>query len=565
NAIKSITLTKGGFPARYGGRLSSVLDITMKDGNKENYQVEGGVGLLSANLTIQGPIEKGKSSFIISGRRSYFDLLSKPFFKNGIHGINYFFYDFNGKLNYEIGKTDHLFISHFSGKDNAIYTGASSLNFNIDFGNTTNTIRWNHLFGSKLFSNTSFIINDYHLGLATSQGNYYSLLYTGIKDITGKSDFTYVPAPGHQILTGFNYTYHTLFPGAVSAKIPTSGSRFDINRDSIQKKYSNEFAFYISDDIKMNEILSADYGIRIPVFKAPGKTYSFIEPRITVKLSLNKTTSLKASFTEMNQFVHLVPSSTASFPTDIWLTSSSKVRPQHSTQFAIGFFKNFSDNNIETSAELYYKTMDNQVLFKEGTQFTLTTNLEDVLTFGKGKSYGIELFVRKNSGRLTGWISYTLSKTSEKFPDLNYGKVFPFTYDRRHNLSVTSIYRLSKHWVFSADFTFYSGIAFTLPGGKFFVPDDGSLYDGLYYDYTTRNNSRLRSYNRLDINFSNRKKGMIFNKNYERELSFGIYNLYSRQNPYFVYLTTDPVTKVTRARQVSLLPVIPSISYSFKF
>lgn len=565
NAIKSMTLIKGGFPAKFGGRLSSILDISMKDGNKENYQIEGGIGLLSTNLTVQGPIEKGKSSFIISGRRSYIDLLTKPFLKGGIHGINYYLYDFNAKLNYELGKNDHLFISYFTGKDNATYTGASSLNFNIDFGNTTSTVRWNHLFGSKLFSNTSFIINDYHLGLATTQGNYYSLLYTGIKDVSGKTDFTYIPGPNHEIKAGFNYTYHTLFPGAVSAKIPTAGNRLDINRDSIPKKYSNELAFYISDEIKMTDLLSVNYGLRIPVFYSKGKTYSFVEPRFTAKFSINENTSIKASYTQMNQFVHLVPSSTASLPTDIWLTSSLKVKPQNSTQYALGFFRNFNNNEIETSIEVYYKTMNNQVLFKEGTQILLNTNLDDVLTFGSGKSYGIEFFVKKNFGRLTGWASYTLSKTTEKFPELNYGKEFPFTYDRRHNLSLTAIYELSKYWTFSADFTFYSGIAFTLPGGKVFVPNDGSLYDGIYYDYTSRNNARLRAYNRLDISFSNKKQIKIFGKTFEREWVFGVYNLYSRQNPYFVYLTTDPVTRIPQAKQVSLLPIIPSVSFNFKF
>ncbi len=565
NAIKSMSLTKGGFPAKFGGRLSSILDISMKDGNKENYQIEGGIGLLSANLTVQGPIEKGKSSFIISGRRSYIDLLSKPFFKGGINGINYFLYDFNAKINYEPSKNDHLFISYFTGKDDAIYTGASSLNYNIGFGNTTSTVRWNHLFGNKLFSNTSLIKNDYHLGLATTQGNYYSMLYTGINDVSVKTDFTYMPLLNHEVKAGFIYTYHTLFPGVVSAKIPKTGSRMDINRDSIPKKYSNEMAFYISDEIKMTDLLSVNYGLRIPVFHSKGKTYSYVEPRITAKFSLNEGTSIKASYTQMNQFVHLVPSSTASLPTDIWITSSPKVKPQNSTQYALGLFRNFNNNEIETSVEVYYKTMNNQVLFKEGTQISLNTNLEDVLAFGSGKSYGIEFFMKKNLGKLTGWASYTLSKTTEKFSELNYGKEFPFTYDRRHNLSITSIYQLSKNWTFSADFTLYSGIAFTLPGGKIFVPDDGSLYDGIYYDYTSRNNARLRMYNRLDISFSNKKQTKIFGKIFEREWVFSVYNLYSRQNPYFVYLTTDPVTKIPQAKQVSLLPVIPSVSFNFKF
>ncbi|MHB9140712.1 MAG: TonB-dependent receptor, partial [Paludibacter sp.] len=244
NALKSVTLIKGGFPAKYGGRLSSILDISMKDGDKENFHVEGGIGLLSSNLTIQGPLVKGKSSFIVSGRRSYIDLLTKPFMPGGINGVNYYLYDFNAKLNYELGKNDHLFLGYFTGKDNAVYTGTNSLNFNIDFGNTTSTVRWNHIFGDKLFSNTSLIFNDYHLGLATDQGNYYSMLYTGIKDMTLKSDFTFIPGPNHEIKTGFSFTNHTLFPGAVSGKIPKKGNRLVVNPDSIPKQYSNEAAFY---------------------------------------------------------------------------------------------------------------------------------------------------------------------------------------------------------------------------------------------------------------------------------------------------------------------------------
>ncbi|MEI6749857.1 MAG: TonB-dependent receptor [Bacteroidota bacterium] len=565
NAVKSVTLTKGGFPASYGGRLSSVMDITMKDGNKENYQVEGGIGLLSTNLTLQGPLEKGKSSFILSGRRSYIDLLAKPFIPSGINGTTYYLYDFNAKLNYELSKNDHLFVSYFTGKDYAIYTGASSLNFNIDFGNTTSTVRWNHLFGNKLFSNASFIFNNYHLGLATTQGKYYSLLYTGIKDFTGKSDITYMPGPNHEVKIGFSYTYHTLYPGAVSAKIPKKGNRIDLNKDSIPQKYSNEAAFYISDELKLDDLFSVNYGIRVPVFSSGGKTYSFVEPRFTAKFTINETTSIKAAYTQMNQFVHLVPNSTASLPTDIWLTSNNKIKPQKSTQYALGYFRNFENNGIETSIEVYYKTMDNQVLFKEGTQIVLHTNLDDVLTFGKGKSYGIEFFVKKNFGKISGWASYTLSKTTQIFPDLNFGKEFPFTYDRRHNLSLTASYLLSKYWTASADFTYYTGIAFTLPAGKTFVAEDGSLYDGIYYDYTSRNNSRLHSYHRLDVSFSNKKQVKIWGKYYEREIVIGAYNVYSRQNAYFVYLTTDPITKQPQAKQVSLLPIIPSISFNFKF
>ncbi len=565
NAINDVKLIKGGFPAEYGGRLSSILDITMKDGNKEKFQAEGGIGLLSTNLTLQGPIKRNKASFIISARRSYIDLIMKPFTSKSKAGTTYYLYDVNGKVNWELGNKDHLFLSMFNGKDKAAYTGANSLNYGINFGNATGTLRWNHLFGSKMFLNTSIIFNDYHLGLNTQQGNYYSLLYTAIRDMGGKTDLTFIPNTKHQIKAGLNYTYHILYPGAVSAKVPKKGNRIEINRDSIPQKYSNEIAAYLQDEWKISNSLGLSYGARIPVFYTTKKTYVEFEPRITGKVTLTPTSSIKASYTVMNQFLHLVPNSTASLPTDIWITSSNIVKPQNSTQYALGYFRNFKEDKIEASVEAYYKTMNHQVLFKEGTQIVLSTNLDDVLTFGNGISYGIEFFVKKNFGRLTGWASYTLSKTEQTFKDLNFGKTFPFTYDRRHNLSIAATYNLSKRWTISADFVFYTGSAFTLPSGRIPVGMDGTLYDGVYYDYTSRNNARLRNYHRLDVSASYKKERKIFKRKYESEWVFGAYNIYSRQNPYFVYLTTDPVTKQPKAKQVSLLPIVPSIGFNFKF
>ncbi len=562
NSINHVQLIKGGFPAEYGGRLSSILDITMKEGNKTKNQYEGGIGLLTSNLSIEGPIQKNKSSFIVSGRLSHIGLFLKPLISRS---TSYRFYDFNAKINYELGKNDHVFLSLFRGNDNASYTGVNSLNYGTDFGNSTATLRWNHLFGSKVFSNTSVIYNDYHLSLGTTQNSYYALLYTGIKDVNAKTDFTYTPSPKHKIKTGATFTYHTLYPAAVSAKIPRRGNRLNINKDSINKRYSDELAFYSNDEWDASEKVGVNYGVRIPFLVTPRKTYSFVEPRITAKLSINPTTSVKGSYTMMNQFVHLIPNSTASLPTDIWLSSSPLIKPQRSTQYALGLFKNFDNNGIEASIEAYYKTMDNQVLFKEGTQIVMSTNLDSVLTFGKGKSYGVELFVKKNVGKFTGWASYTWSKTTQLFAELNRGIEFPSSFDRRHNFSLTGTYEFNRRWTFSADFVFYTGRAFTLPGGRISVPVNASLYDGSYYDFTGRNNARLRSYHRLDISASYKKRRKFFGMPYDSEWVFGIYNLYSRLNPYFVYLTTNPDTKRPEAKQVSLLPIIPSVSYNFKF
>ena len=562
NAINSVQLIKGGFPAEYGGRLSSILNITMKEGNKTEYQVEGGIGLLSNNLTVQGPVQKNKSSFIISARQSHINLLIKQL---GTKSNSYKFHDINAKMNFELGDKDHLFISFFKGNDNASYNNPNSLNYTTNFGNSTGTLRWNHLFGSKVFSNSSIIYNDYNLALSTSQNNYYSLLYTAIKDMTLKTDFTITPSTRHKIKAGFAYTNHRLSPASFSASIPRRGNRLTINKTGIIKLYSNEMAFYAGDDFDASQKISINYGVRIPLFAASGKTYLFVEPRITTKLSVSNTASLKASYTRMNQFLHLIPNSTAGLPTDIWVPSSDKTKPQSATQYALGVFKNFKHNDIETSVEVYYKAMSNQVLFGEGKQLRININLDSLMVYGNGESYGAEFFVKKNTGRLTGWISYTLSKTTQKFNDLNFGNKFPFKYDRRHVLSVTASYQLTKTWTFSTVFVYSSGVAFTIPTGRISTLNSGSIFEGNYYVYEGRNNYRLAAYHRLDLSASNKKLVKLFKKRYEREWVFGFYNTYSRQNPYFVYFQIDALTNKPTAKQVSLLPIIPGISFNFKF
>lgn len=564
NAINNVKLIKGGFPAEYGGRLSSILDITMKEGNKKKYQAEGGIGLLSNNLTLQGPIQKNKSSFIVSARRSHINLLLKAF-GTSKENLSYKFYDMNAKMNFELGKKDHLFLSFFKGNDIAAYNNVNSLNYTTDFGNSTGTLRWNHLFGSKIFSNTSVIYNDYNLGLSTSQNNFYSQLYTAVKDITAKTDLTITPNTKHKIKMGFNFTRHQLSPASFSAAIPRRGNKLTINKDSINKLNSTEMAFYLGDEFDASQKFSINYGIRVPLFTASGKTYSFVEPRITTKLSVGPDASIKVSYTRMNQFLHLIPNSTAGLPTDIWVPSSKKTKPQSSTQYALGYFRNFKDNAIETSVEVYYKNMNNQVLFGEGKQLRVNANLDSMIVSGKGKSYGAEFFIKKNTGKLTGWISYTLSKTTQQFKDLNFGKEFPFKYDRRHNLAVTGSYQFTKTWIFSAVFVYNTGAAFTAPTGRISTLNSGTIFEGNYYVYEGRNNYRLASYHRLDLSVSNKKTVKMFKRRYEREWVFGVYNAYSRLNPYFVYFEINALTSQPTAKQVSLLPIIPGISFNFKF
>ncbi|MDQ2719871.1 MAG: TonB-dependent receptor [Bacteroidota bacterium] len=565
NAINSVTLIKGGYPAQFGGRLSSILDITMKEGNKKKFSGEGGIGLISSNLTLEGPIKKNKSSFIISARRTFADLIVKAVTPKNKNSTNYTFYDVNAKANFEVSKKDKLYFSFFKGLDNAKYVGLSSLQYGINFGNATGTVRWNHLFNNKLFSNTSFIYNDYHLSLTTRQDQYYAQLYTGIKDVNFKTDFSYFPSSSHSIKAGFNYSYSTLFPSTNSAKIPKNGNINKPNLDSIQRTYSSLIAFYINDDITISEKVSTSVGLRVPVFIKSDVQYLRYEPRATIKYQFNDATSMKAAYTMMNQFQHLVPNSTASLPTDIWISSSKIVKPQNSQQVDVGLFKNFKDNTFEASIEVYYKTMNNQVLFKEGAQSLPGNDIDTKLTFGKGNSYGTELFIKKNVGRFTGWLSYTLSWTNQTFDSLNYGKQFPFTYDKRHSLSIVGTYELNKHWTFSGALVLSSGGAFTLPTGRATVYGDGSLYDGTYYDYAARNNYRYRTYHRLDLSAIYHRPAKIFGKKYESELAISVYNIYNRHNPYFIYLNKDAITKQISAREVSLLPIIPAISYNFKF
>lgn len=561
-ALNNVTLIKGGFPAQYGGRLSSILDISMKEGNNRKFQGEGGIGLVTSQLTLEGPIKKEKASFIVSGRRTYIDLILTPFLEVG-NSSDYHFYDINGKVNWKISSKDRLFFSFFTGKDDALYNETKGISYNIKFGNSAATLRWNHLFGQKLFLNTSLIYNTYEQDIATIQDNFFSQVVSGINDVNGKMEFQYFPSLNHEIRFGAHYTNHRFLSGGKS-EAQTSGNQ-TINVSNLPSKYFSEYAFYVNDEFNIYRGFSANLGFRFPGFSDSDVNYFEWEPRATLKLQLGPTSSVKAAYTVMHQFLHLVPSSTASVPTDIWLPSSKRTKPQLSEQFAIGYFRNFNQNQFETSAELYYKTMDNQVLFREGNQLIESLEVDTGLVYGKGESYGLEFFLRKNTGPLTGWLSYTLSKTDQKFDSLNFGRTFPFQYDRRHAVSLAIAYKINPRWTVSAVFEYATGKVKTLPVGRINSYYGGSLYEGTFYVYEERNNARLKDYHRLDISATYKRNRKIFRKEYVAELVFGVYNIYSRQNPYFVYFLVDPVTDQPRAKQVSLLPILPSLSYNFKF
>ena len=593
DAIKDINIIKGGMPAEYGGRLSSVLDISMKDGNNKKYQADGGIGLLSSRLTLQGPIQKEKSSFILSGRRTYIDVLSQPFLNredpetgepNAFAGSGYYFYDLTTKINYRISDKDRLYLSGYFGRD--VFSFANSDNgfaIEIPWGNATGSLRWNHLFNDKLFMNTSVIFSDYRFEFNLAQSDFEFKIFSGINDWNTKVDFLYQPNQRHTIKFGTNYTYHIFTPGNATGR---SGD-VEFAPDEIFRQYSNEGALYFSDDFELSDEIKINAGIRYSSFQHRGDinilkyiqndltfnsdNYRNIEPRFSLRYKLNTTSSLKTSYTENYQYIHLASTSSVSLPTDLWVPSSTVIKPKFSRQYAIGYFKNFKDNMYETSLEAYYKEMTNLIEYKEGFLPEDNTNQssDNSFTFGEGDSYGIELLLKKNQGKTTGWIGYTLSKTTRYFDEVNNGISFPAKYDRRHDLSITATHKLSKSWVLSGVFVYATGNAITLPTERYVIGGD------VYTQFTSRNGYRMDPYHRMDIGATytpSKKK-----KKFKSTWNFSIYNVYSRKNPYFIYFALEGLEEdgenqniqngnvEPKAYQVSIFPILPSVTWNFNF
>lgn len=585
DAIKNVSLIKGGMPAQYGGRLSSVLDVTMKDGNINKFQTEGGIGLIASRFSIQGPIKKDKASFILSARRTYIDALAKPFIKKSsdFYGSGYYFYDLNAKINYRFSQKDRLFISGYFGRDVFDFANAKrSFKTNIPWGNRTATVRWNHVFNRRLFANTTLLYNDYKFKFAAQQESLEIGLSSGIRDYSLKTDFDYYPLPNHKLKFGGLLTYHKFIPNVASGR--QDSVVFTPNNET--EKYAAEAALYIQDDWEIGEQWKINYGVRwssftqigpykkftrdsngnkldSTVFKsfAPVKTYGGFEPRVTVRYAINDETSIKASVTRNLQYIHLVSNSGTTLPTDLWVPSTYIVQPQISWLYAAGLFKNFNDNTWETSLEVYYKDMQNQVEYQEGYTPSLK-DPEEEFVFGNGWSYGSEVLLNKVKGRFTGWIGYTLSWTWRKFPQLNDGEKYPAKFDRRHDLSVVGNYELNKKWKFGAVFVYGTGNAITLPE-RFYI-----INGVLTQEYSKLNQYRMKAYHRMDFSATytpTPKK--------QRKLQsywvFSIYNLYSRLNPYFIYFDQEgsPVTGDLKveARQVSLFPILPAVTWNFKF
>ncbi|MBN2668651.1 MAG: TonB-dependent receptor [Bacteroidales bacterium] len=586
DVISDVKLIKGGMPAEYGGRLSSVLDISTKNGNDKSYHAKGGLGLISSRLVLEGPIQKNKSSFIVSGRRTYADLLFKPFAKEGskMEGFGYYFYDLNLKANYRFTDKDRLYLSGYFGRDVfGIDRKSSGLKLSIPWGNATASLRWNHLFSDKFFANTTVVFSDYNFEFNGEQQDFEFKLFSGLRDYNAKIDFSYLAWVRHQIKFGANYTNHTFTPTSVTAKI--GDTSYDSGK--IIKQYANEYALYLGDNFDITEKISVYGGLRWTYFQQVGPydryvknmigenidtltyaigqeivNYHYPEPRFSMRWILNSKSSVKASYSQNYQYVHLANVASASLPTDLWVSSSEVVKPQFSVQYALGYFRNFFNNALETSVEVYYKTMDNMIAYKDGAQPSDdgNDNPDNNFTFGKGLSYGAEFFINKKVGKFTGWIGYTWSITNRQFDDINHGEWYPAKYDRRHDLSVLANYQFSKRWSVSAVFVFATGNTMTMPVSRYFI--DGRLVT----EYGPRNSYRMNDYHRLDLSITFKAKEI---KKFKSYWNLSIYNVYNRSNPYFIYFEEDGSLyegnlKIT-PYQVSLFPILPSISWNFEF
>jgi hypothetical protein len=585
DAIKNTSLIKGGMPAQYGGRLSSVLDVQMKDGNSNKFVTEGGIGLIASRFSVQGPIKKDKASFMVSARRTYIDALVKPFIKkeSNFYGSGYYFYDLNAKINYRFSDKDKIFLSGYFGRDVFAFNNAKlSFRADIPWGNSTGTLRWNHVFNRKLFANTTVVYNDYNFSFGAAQESFTIKLASGIRDGSAKIDFDYYPSGSHKIKFGGILTYHKFTPNVTSGR--QDSVIFRPNNNGLKRAV--ETGLYVQDDWDVSEKLKLNYGLRWSGFTQVGaytkyerdanqnkldstvygtlekvKAYGGIEPRFTARYGLNESTSVKASVTRNLQYIHLVSNAGTTLPTDLWVPSTFRVEPQKSWQYAAGIFKNFKNNEYETSIEAYYKTMQNQIEYKEGYTPTLS-DPEEEFVFGKGWSYGSEFFINKVRGRLTGWVGYTLSWTWRQFPELNGGEKFPAKYDRRHDLSVAATYEQNKKWKFGAVFVYATGNATSLPQ-RFYI-----INGVLTQEYSKINQYRLAAYHRLDLSatYTPQPKKQRRLQSY---WVFSIYNTYSRMNPYFIYFNQEGSpyngTLKVSAKQVSLFPILPSVTWNFKF
>ena len=573
DAIKDLTLYKGAMPAEYGGRLSSVVDIRMNDGNNKDYHASGGIGLIASRLNIEGPIVKDKGSFIISARRTYADLFLKLSKDSSINQNSLYFYDLNLKANYKINDNNRVYLSGYFGKDNLGFGNT----FGIDYGNSTATARWNHVFNSRLFSNTSAIYSNYNYNIHLKTTSNDIIIKSKIEDLALKQDFQYFVNNNNKINFGFNVIHHDLSPGIVDATLSSS-----FNSLTIQSKFAFENAFYVSHEFSPSDKIKLNYGLRMSAFNVVGpgdfktydssgnikslntypsgkivKTYFNAEPRFSASYQLNDNSSVKAAYTRNVQNLHLLSNSATTNPTDLWIPSSLNVKPEIADQVSLGYYRNFNDNSYEFSSEIYYKAMQNQIDYKNGAELRANADVESQLLYGTGRAYGVELFFKKKTGKLTGWLSYTLSRTEKQIAGINNGNYYPARQDQTHNAAIVAIYQASKKWTLSTTWVYNTGNAASFPSGKYNINGQTAFY------YTERNGYRMPAYHRLDFaaTLLGKKK-----KKWEGSWTFSLYNVYGRENAYSIRFEDDPndITK-TRAVQTSLFKWVPSITYNFKF
>ncbi|NND05514.1 MAG: TonB-dependent receptor plug domain-containing protein [Saprospiraceae bacterium] len=589
DAIKNVSLIKGGFPARYGGRLSSVLEISMKDGNKQEFHGEGSIGLITSKLTLEGPINKGRTSFLISGRRTYIDMLLRPIAKSNAkeEGVGLkpklHFYDINVKLNHNISDKHRLYYSLYNGSDvffSRIKEERSSFAGGLDWGNWISAARWNWQISPRIFSNTTLIFSDYafdsRIEIEEEVGDitttFKSKYLSGIQDLGAKWDLDFIPNPSQYIRLGFGATRHVYDPGAISFQVQEQNVDLDTLIGNTKTR-STEFYLYAEDEITMGNF-KMNIGLHASAFSAEDVFYSSLQPRLNFRYLMNSRWSLKASFNTMTQYINLLATEALSLPTDLWVPSTRSVRPQRAWQAAVGAAKNY--NGYEISVEGYYKKMTDVVSLKAGSSFLfgLDNSWEEKITQGEGKTYGGELFLQKKTGKTTGWIGYTLSWNNRTFEEINSGRTFPFKYDRRHDLSIVAIHDFNERVSLTGSWVYGTGNAISIPYQKFNIYRryaDGGYNTNPVEQIRDKNSFRMSNFHRLDlgIRFSKQKKRHL------RTWSFGAYNSYFHKNPYFVYASNagefDPVTgqyfeQRTKFKEVSLIPfIIPYFSYGFKF
>ncbi|MEA4917334.1 TonB-dependent receptor [Proteiniphilum sp.] len=616
DALKNVTLYKGSFPARFGGRLSSIVDVRMKDGDDKKIRGTASIGLISSKLQLEGPIIKEKTTFNISLRRTYLDVLAQPIIKmmqdegnGGVKSAGYYFYDINAKFTHKLSDRDKLYLSTYMG-DDAIYMDVAEKStygesfqskehtkLDWNWGNTIAALRWNRVVNNKLFMNTTASFTRYRSALGSAyesqdfsgQGKVTReeetrLSYnSGIRDWTLKTDFDFTPNVNHDVKFGASYTYHTFSPDVTSLKFNSTGDNNEENIDTIAgspKVYAHETMAFLEDNFSLGRVLKINLGAHFSSFHVQNSHYFSLQPRAGLRVLLAENLSLKAGYASMNQYIHMLSNNSISMPTDLWVPATTKIKPMKSHQYALGAF--YSVPHIaDFSVEGYYKTMHNLLEYKDGASFIgSSTNWEEKVSMGRGVAYGIEFLAQRSFGNTTGWIGYTWSKSDRLFDrpgnTINKGRWFPAKYDRRHDISITGTHKFSEKidvsasWVFStgnaATFAFHEYAAINSPnyrGDSYYFPDT-------YYHVDARNNFRYDNYHRLDfgVNFHKiTKRGNL------RTWNISIYNVYNRLNPFYLYIwgktIVNPETgeRKTKSvlRQTTLFPIIPSVSYTIKF